>query len=144
MVTTGSKLFFGGTLLSLAATIAAALTMSGSVGFMAVVGLTSLTAIFLFLAFINLAIRDGNVPSLEPGVAQTAAAAQPPVSRSAWPMIGALAVAGLVAGAVSKPVVFKVSVIVLLAAMVEWMVRAWSERASGDAAYNDSVRKRVL
>ncbi len=39
---------------------------------------------------------------------------------------------------------FKAGVIVVLAALVEWMVQAWSERASSDAAYNASLRKRLL
>jgi hypothetical protein len=47
-------------------------------------------------------------------------------------------------GAVSKPVVFKVSVIIVLAAVVEWMIQGWSERASADRAYNDGLRKRLL
>ena len=56
----------------------------------------------------------------------------------------AVGVGGLVVGSVSRPVVFKVAVVVLLAAIVEWMVQAWAERASGDAAFNDSIRKRML
>ena len=42
----------------------------------------------------------------------------------------------VVVGLVTYPVVFIFGVIALLAATVEWMVQAWSERASADAAYN--------
>ena len=31
----------------------------------------------------------------------------------------------------------------LLAATAEWMVQAWSERASADQAYNTEVRERI-
>lgn len=47
-------------------------------------------------------------------------------------------------GAVSTPVVFKVSVVVLLAALVEWMVQGWAERASADGQGNAAVRRRLL
>lgn len=144
MFTTGSKLFIGASVISLVAAVVVMNTLSGGTGFMAAVGLLSLTVIFVFLAGINLYTRDGNVPGLEPGAQRTAPAAQRPAGAGIWPFAAALGVAGMVAGAVSKPVVFKVSAIVLIAAAVEWMVQGWSERASGDAAYNKSIRKRML
>jgi hypothetical protein len=61
-----------------------------------------------------------------------------------WPIVTAVSIGGLAVGAVSKPVVFKVSVIVLLASIVEWMVQSWSERASADSVYNAGLRKRLL
>ncbi|HUC32232.1 MAG TPA: hypothetical protein VMS14_02445 [Ilumatobacteraceae bacterium] len=144
MFTTGSKLFLGATALSTGAAIVVAITMGGSVGFMATVGLISLAVIFGFLAGIDLFVRDGNIPPMEPGVERTAPAAQPPVGRSLWPVVAAFGVSGIVVGAVSKPVVFKVSIVVLFAAIVEWMVQGWSERASGDPGYNESLRRRIL
>jgi hypothetical protein len=55
-----------------------------------------------------------------------------------------VAAAGIVVGIVSKPVVFKVSVVVLLAGIVEWMVQGWSERGSADSAFNGNLRRRLL
>jgi hypothetical protein len=81
---------------------------------------------------------------VQEGVELTSAAAQRPVSRSMWPAAAALGVAGLVVGVVSKPVVFKVAVVVVLAAAVEWMVLGWSERASADSDYNSGIRRRLL
>jgi hypothetical protein len=144
MFTTGSKLFFGATALSLAGAIVFAASTGGPTGLMGTVGLLSLTVVFAFLAGINYLNRDGNVPSMQQGAEYTAAAAQPPVGRSMWPLVAAVGVAGLLVGAVSKPVVFKVSVVALLAAVVEWMVQGWSERASADSAYNATIRKRIL
>lgn len=61
-----------------------------------------------------------------------------------WPALTAVAVGAIAVGAVSKPIVFKAGVALLLAAAVEWMVHGWSERASADPAYNAGLRKRML
>jgi hypothetical protein len=144
MFTTGSKLFFGATVLSFAGALLFGITTGGPAGLMGTVGLVSVGVVFAFLAGINFFNRDGNVSAMEPGIERTAPAAQPPVNRSMWPLVAAVGVGGLVVGSVSRPVVFKVAVVVLLAAIVEWMVQAWAERASSDAAFNDSIRKRIL
>ncbi|MGB8859188.1 MAG: hypothetical protein WCC60_08030 [Ilumatobacteraceae bacterium] len=144
MFTTGSKLFFGATALSIVASIVFALSNGGPTGVMGTVGLLSLAVVFAFLAGINYFIHDGNVPSMEQGVEYTSAAAQPPVTASGWPLVAAVGAAGLIVGAVSKPVVFKVAVVVVLAAAIEWMVLGWSERASGSHSYNADVRRRLL
>lgn len=144
MFTTGSKLFFGATALSVVGAVVFAASNGGPTGIMGTVGLLSLAAVFGLLGGINYANRDGNVPSMEQGAEYTSAAAQPPVGASMWPLVAAVGVAGLAIGAVATPVVFKVAVVALLAAAVEWMVQGWSERASGDAAYNASIRKRLL
>ena len=144
MFTTGSKLFFGATALSVACAVVFAASTGGPTGIMGTVGLLSLAIVFGFLAGINFFNADGNVPGMQQGAEYTAAAAQPPVGSSMWPLVAAVGVAGLVVGAVSTPVVFKVSIVVVLAATAEWMVQGWSERASADAQYNAGVRKRML
>lgn len=144
MFTTGSKMFLGATTLSVVAAIVFAASEGGAIGLMGTVGLVTAAIIFAFLAGINLFVRDGNTPSMQQGIEHTAAAAQPPVSRSMWPLIAAVGVGGLVVGAVSKPVVFKVALVVLLAAIVEWLVHAWSERASADGTYNANLRSRMM
>lgn len=144
MFTTGSKMFLGATAMSLVAAIVFAASEGGPRGLMGTVGLVTAVIVFGFLAGINLFTRDGNTPSMQQGVENTSPAAQPPVSRSMWPLGAAIGIGGLVVGAVSKPVVFKVSLVVLLAAIIEWMVQAWSERASADAKYNATVRSRTL
>ena len=144
MFTTGSKLFFGATLLSCAGAVVFAFSAGGPTGIMGTVGLVTLASVFGFLAGINYFNRDGNVPAMEQGVQHTSAAAQRPVGSSMWPLVGAVGVAGLAIGAVSKPVVFKVALVVVLAAVAEWMVQGWSERASADPQYNAALRKRIL
>ena len=46
-------------------------------------------------------------------------------------------------GVVTFPAITILGLIVLLAATAEWMVQAWSERASADQAYNTTVRDRI-
>ncbi len=144
MFTTGSKLFLGGTVLSLVSTIVYAVTTGDGQGWAGTIGLVSVTLAFAFLTGINYYVKDGNVPSMQQGATTTSAAAQPPVGRSMWPMLGALGAALVVVGADTAPLVFKMGIVVLLATLVEWLVQAWSERASGDAQYNAGLRKRLL
>lgn len=144
MFTTGSKMFLGATMLSVVAAIVFAASEGGAIGLMGTVGLVTAAVIFAFLAGINLFVRDGNTPSMQQDIDRTSAAAQPPGGRSMWPLIVAIGVGGLVVGAVSKPVVFKVALVLLLAAIVEWMVHAWSERASADGNYNANLRSRMM
>lgn len=144
MFTTGSKLLIGATTLSVVGAVVYANCTDGSEGFMGTIGLIFAAIVFAFLVGVNYFIHDGTVPSMQQGAQYSAAAAQAPAAPSVWPLVAALGVAGMVVGAVSKPVVFQVAVVVLLAAIVEWMVQGWSERASGDATYNAGVRKRML
>lgn len=144
MFTTGSKLFFGASALSLVSALLYAGTTDGPLSMPGVVGLLTATVFFGFLGGINYATRDGNVSAMQEGAELTSAAAQPPVRRSMWPLVAAVGVAGLVIGAVSRPVVFKVAVVLVLAAAIEWMVLGWSERASDDDSYNSGVRRRLL
>lgn len=144
MFTTGSKLFLGATALSTVSAIVFGASVGGSAGMLGTIGLISVAVVFAFIAGINLFTRDGNVSATEADVERNTAAAQAGVGRSMWPLAAALGSAGLVVGAVSKPVVFKVSFVILLAAAAEWMVQGFSERVSADPKYNEGIRKRLL
>ena len=141
MFTTGSKLLVGASLLSLIGTLVYAMTQGGPLG---TLGLTSATAALMLLTGINFWVRDSNVSSMDtPGIGRSAAAhAAPP--NSIWPMVGALGAAIFAIGLVVGKAITWLGLIVLLATMFEWMVQAWSERASADPVYNDSIRKRLL
>ena len=70
---------------------------------------------------------------MDPTAATESAAARPAPEASLWPLVGALGAVLVVVGLVTYPVVFIFGIVVLLAAAIEWMVQAWSERASADA-----------
>lgn len=144
MLTTGSKLTLAGTVLSVLAALAWGITKGGSVGYLGVLGLISAACAFALLFVITTYLRDSNVSPAAADATTGSAAAQPPASRSMWPAVTGLGLVLLAVGAVTKPIVFKAAVVVLLAALVEWLVQAWSERASSDAAYNASLRKRII
>ena len=144
MFTTGSKLLFGASALAIAAFVVLGATNGGAVGWTATIGLCAAAVALVFVAVINLSGRDSTVTSLEPGVAERSAAAQRTPGASIWPLLAAVGAALLVVGLVTYPVVFKAGLVVLLATIVEWMIHAWSERASADPAYNAGVRARLL
>ncbi|MEP7048449.1 MAG: hypothetical protein ABI949_17295 [Ilumatobacteraceae bacterium] len=144
MFTTGSKLFLGATVLSIVAAVVFGVSKGGAAGWLGVMGLLSAAVAFALLFAVNYYTRDGNVSAMTENAATTAAAAQPPVGSSMWPLLTAVSVGAIAVGAVSKPIVFKAGVVLLIASAVEWMVHGWSERASADPAYNAALRKRML
>lgn len=144
MFTTGSKLFIGATTVALAGAIVFGVFMGGDTGRTATIGLISCAIALAFLMGINFYVRDSNVGSLQSDATVSSSAALPAPGASMWPAIGAVGLGLIVLGLVTEPVVFKGGIVVVLAATVEWMVQGWSERASGDAEYNASIRKRIL
>jgi hypothetical protein len=140
MFTTGSKLLIGGAVLATVAAVVYGLTQEGSLG---TVGLISTAVALAFLAGVNLYTRDADVSAMDPAALTQSAAAGPPPAVSMWPLVGAVGAVLLVVGLVTYPVVFVFGIIVLIAAAAEWMVQAWSERASADVHYNAGVRGRI-
>jgi hypothetical protein len=144
MFTTGSKLFLGATILSIAAAVVYGLSVGGANGYLGVLGLLSGAFGFALLFAVNYYAKDGNVSAMSENATTDSPAARPPVEHSMWPVLGAVGVAAIAVGAISKPIVFKGGVLLVLATAVEWMVQSWSERASSDANYNSGLRKRML
>jgi hypothetical protein len=158
MLTTGSKWFLGLGLVSFVLAAAYGWTTGGTdlgpitFGYWGGVGdhlgytmLVSIAVTAGFLGVIALATRDADPRAL----AQLAGTDEPPVALppahlSYWPAIGALGVALMVLGLVVSNVLFIASFFLLLAVVVEWMVLAWSDRATGDPETNRLVRNRVL
>jgi len=136
MFSTGSKYFFG---LSVLGAISFAVYMlligESAIGATALFGLVAaaglLTALVLFT-------RDGDAG--EEGIAASTAAP----TQSMWPLIGVIGATLLLVGTITSAVITLLGVVVLLAAIIEWTVLSWSERASSDAAFNASLRKRLL
>ena len=140
MFLAGSKLLVGGAVLATIAAVAYGVTQEGSLG---TVGLISAAVALAFLAGINMYTRDADVSALDPAALTESAAATPVPGASIWPIVAALGGLLVVVGLVSYPVVFIFGIIALIAAAAEWMVQAWSERASADVAFNAEVRGRI-
>jgi len=140
MIPFGSRLLLGATLLATVAAVAYGVSVGGSLG---TTGLITAAIALALLTGINIYARDSDVSSMDPAAATDSAAARPAPPSSVWPMVGALGAVLVVIGLVSYPVVFVFGVIALLASTVEWMVAAWSERASADDRFNTGIRQRI-
>ena len=142
MITTGSKLFYGlGTVATIGAILWFIQNDGGSLG---AVALAFLAVALFFLGAIASFSRDGHVLSTDTAAHATSAAVDRPAGRSLWPLGVAVAAGTTVVGLVSSPGIFKVGVALLLAFGAEWLIQAWSERASADAGYNEKVRGWVI
>ena len=63
---------------------------------------------------------------------------------SMWPIVTVAGLVLFVLGLVVAQVYFIFGIVVVLAALAEWMVQSWSESASDDPAHNESARRRLL
>jgi hypothetical protein len=97
------------------------------------------------LGLIAVLTRDANPSALaELAGTDEAPAAVAPTFPSQWPVVAAFGAALVALGLVISNVLFMVGAFVLLAVLVEWMVLAWSDRATGDPETNRLVRRRVM
>jgi hypothetical protein len=135
MFSTGFKYFFGVTVLSTVALIMSLALFEK----LALVGvaISFLIAVGALLAGLSAFTSDGTTRDANTSTSEL-------VTQSMWPLISAIGVVFLGLGLVTSSVVFFGGIVVLLAAISEWMVQAWSERASTDLAHNTAARKRLL
>lgn len=158
MFTTGSKWFFGLGLVSLVLAAAYGWTTGGNglgpvtAGYKGGVGdhlgytlLVSIGLAAIFLGLVAIATRDAAPSALaELAGTEVAPTVAPPTQAAYWPPLGAFGAALVVLGLVISNVMFVIGFFVLLAVLVEWMVLAWSDRATGDPEINRLVRRRVM
>ena len=103
------------------------------------VALFGLIAALSLIAGVSISMRDGDAEN-----GAVASIGHPAPTSSMWPLITAVGVALVLFGTITNSLVFILGIVVLLAALVEWSVLAWSEGASSDAAFNTASRKRML
>jgi len=158
MFTTGSKTFLGMGTLSLVLAAAYGWTTGGSglgpvtAGYKGAVGdhlgyalLVSFGLVSVFLGLVAVATRDAEPSALAELAGTEAAPTESAPSHPAyWPVVGAFGAGLVVLGLVISNVLFVVGFLVLLAVLIEWMVLAWSDRATGDPEANRAVRNRLM
>ncbi|MGI8709408.1 MAG: hypothetical protein ACR2LA_00210 [Acidimicrobiales bacterium] len=164
MIKTGSKFLFGLALFGFVAAVAWAdgtgrhkLGMDSligplTVGYKGYVGqhtgyalLLGLSVAALFLALFLSALRDSD-PDAVAQVAGTDTVPEvpAPVTVNYWPVVGAFSLAAIALGLAVGPTLFVIGIVGLAATTVEWSVRAWSDRATGDPDVNRSIRNRFM
>ncbi len=141
MFTTGSKLLIGSAVVATIAAIMYGVTQDGVLG---TVGLASAAVVLSFLAGVNLCVRDSNVLDTDPASVQASAAARYRPTNSLWPFLFGGGLITLTVGLVTSQVAVTLGFIMVLAAGLEWVVQAWSERTSSDPDHNSEVRLRTL
>jgi hypothetical protein len=158
MITTAAKWFFGLGFVTFALAVAYGYSTGGTrlgpftAGYYGAVGdhlgYTVLLTVMLgaeLLGLVAVLTRDANPSALaELAGTDEAPAAVAPVFLSHWPVVGAFGAALVTLGLVISNVLFMIGAFVLVAVVVEWMVLAWSDRATGDAETNQLVRRRVM
>jgi hypothetical protein len=139
MFTTGSKFLIGATVVAILGTVVYGVTQGGVLG---TVGLGSAAICIAFLAGINLFLRDSNVHADEASV-DTCSAAQVAPGASPWPLAFAFGAVTTAVGLVTFQPIVVIGLVALLASGSEWVVQAWSERASSNVDHNAQVRGRI-
>ena len=134
MFKVGSKLFLG-------LTGFAALTLVAYVIFVERLALGGVAISIVFAALVGLTaavllVNEGDDEAQPRDVALLRA--------SMWPLVTVCGLVLFVLGLVVAQVYFVFAIVVVLAALAEWMVQAWSESASDDAKHNESARRRLL
>jgi uncharacterized membrane protein HdeD (DUF308 family) len=158
MITTGSKYLYG---LGFALLVAADLYAWGSggglngaltLGLMGGVGepggffvLVVAAAAALFLAGVVTAVRDADAEAVQAyGRFATVPEVPPASGASYWPIVAAFGLAAAALGLVIGVAMFVLGLALMAVAALEWTVRAWSDRATGDPEANRRIRNRLM
>ena len=143
MITTSSKLWFA--LAGLAAAAAVVYGVASDAEKLGTYVLVFTSGAALVLALVSQKARDGDVAATttETTIAE-AAAATTPAPPAVWPAVAAFGVAVTMIGLAAGGAMLWIGVAVLAAVLVEWTVQAWSERATGDRAYNRNLRNQIM
>lgn len=96
------------------------------------------------LAFVNVATRDGDAELMAEKAGVSSVPALPTLSSVYWAPISAFGVACLIIGLAMSKAFLVLGILVLVVMTVEWIITAWSDRASGDPEVNAVIRGRVL
>jgi hypothetical protein len=158
MVGTGSRLFFALATIGLLGAVAFGLASGGdpvgvlSLGYKGGVGehfsyalLTAFGVTALGLGFVSAAIRDAD-PDATAALSGVEALPEVPApnSTSPWPLVGAVGLVITALGLVVGAGYFMFGLVILAVTTVEWAVRVWADRATGDPEVNRAIRNRLM
>jgi hypothetical protein len=105
--------------------------------------LAAVTALFTGGAL--LAFRDADSEAVQQlAQAEQVPEVEPPQGNSYWPALGAMSAAVVAVGLVTGSLLVLFGLIVGFVVLLEWMVSAWADRATGDHAVNRRIRNRLM
>ena len=97
------------------------------------------------LTWILVATRDGDAEALAVRVgADSLPAVSPPADPSYWGIFVAFGFAGVVLGLSLDSLWFYLGLAVVFVGSLQWLILAWSDRATGDVEVNRIIRRRVV
>ena len=158
MITKGSRFFLGFSALAYLGAIVYGLSTGGhlfgvfTLGYKEAVGellgyslLIGVSAVSLGLGCICLALRDAD-PAAEAQVAHLdhAPAVDAPNTPSVWPVVAAFGLGMAAVGLVVSSALFAAGMVAIAIVVVEWAIKAWSERQTGDPEVNQAIRNRLM
>lgn len=157
MFTTGFKFFFGLGIALATGAVVYGYTSGGnhmgpiSMGWKGGVGdhlgyglLLGLALVAMTIALFLVTFRDADPAAQAHYMGVDQVATTTPVTRSFWPVVGAFGAGTMAIGLVLHTAVFVVGLCVVGAVAIEWMMDAWSDRATGDPEANRALRNRVM
>ncbi|MCB0986307.1 MAG: hypothetical protein H6519_04870 [Microthrixaceae bacterium] len=112
------------------------------VGYAILMGLAA-TSLFLGIFLSTLRDADPEASAQILGL-ETVPEVPVPVRANYWPVVGAFSAGCLVLGMAVGSAMFVIGMVGLTIVTVEWAVRAWADRATGDPAVNQAIRDRLM
>ena len=158
MITKGSRFFFGVALLAYVGAIVYGLSTHGHVfgvfsfGYKEGVGehlgytvLMGLAVIAAALGFVVLALRDAD-PEAEAQVVHLdhAPPAESVNRTNFWPIVAAFSLGAMAVGLVVGSQLFVAGCIGIGIVIIEWGIRNWADRRTGDPEVNREIRNRIM
>jgi len=157
MFGTGSRFWFGLGVLGLLAAGAYGIATDGdpigvvSMGYKGGVGehfgyalLTALGLLGLAVGLVLVIIRDADPTVAAAGAPDALPEVPAPTSASPWPIVGAVGLVVAALGLVVGAGLFVLGLVIVAATIVEWAVKVWADRATGDPAVNLAIRNRFM
>lgn len=158
MVGSGSRLFFALAAIAFLSAVAYGIASGGhllgviSIGYKGGVGdlfgysvFVALGVTSLGLGLAGVALRDADPSAVtQLTVLDAVPEVSPPASASPWPIVGAFGVMVTLLGLVVGSPLFVLGLVLLVATTVEWAVKVWADRATGDPAVNLAIRNRLM
>jgi hypothetical protein len=107
--------------------------------------LMSAAFVALFLGIVSVITRDGDSEDMASlAGSERALAVRPPTGLSIAGPLTAFGIGCLAVGIAVSTAFLYLGVAVLFVVAIEWLVQAWSERATGDDQVNNIIRNRIL